>query len=111
MGQSFLVYLDLLKATLDVEENGAQVRYLIDLDSERKDALIERNVLTGDDLAPVETRSALMTLDQLRGAEPHDVTWARAHHVVWAARGMWGIPVEFGPKSEPVPEVAETITL
>jgi hypothetical protein len=84
-----------LRAVLEIREGREEVRYHIELDPERKDALIERSVEGGGQ------SSCLLTLEQLRGMQPHDCDWARSDVVVWAARGLWGVPLRFGPKEAP----------
>ena len=110
MSNEFHVKLDTLLASLDVEEDGRIVHYSIDLDPERKDALIERAVMSNESDEVIQRNSALMTLDQLRGLAQHDIDWARADHVVWAARGMWGIPLRFTPAPPVEPESEPSTT-
>lgn len=97
LAQDYRVNLDRLESDLTVREGDKTVRYSIELDSDRASALVQRYVFTETDrMEFVEHRTAMLTLDQLCGHAPHDVEWARSDHVVWAARGMWGIPLRFG---------------
>lgn len=102
----FEVNIGQLKARLQVEESGKAFEYVIELAPDRSDALIERKAVDGSGAT-----SALLTLDQLCGHKPHDVEWARASHVVWAARGLWGIPLELTPRDPEfkLPSVEEIV--
>lgn len=91
MKQLFVVDLDTLEATLDVRENGNEVRYTMNLSADRKDATIARTVFEPVNGGPIEHREENRTLDELK-----DDQATYPHHVIWAARGMWGIPLEFG---------------
>lgn len=115
--QAYFVSLESLRSVLWVHEDSKDARrdvqYEIALDADRSECVIDRRVfdpamygrrddghIALEDVSPIEHRSALLTLDQLRGEAPHDVEWARSDVVVWAARGGWGIPLRFGPKEE-----------
>jgi hypothetical protein len=100
MEQTFSVDLNRLRATLEIEESGHAVHYSVELAPDRSDALIEKMVMSNERDEVIERKSALLTLDQLRGDAPHDVEWARSDAVVWAARGLWGIPLRFGSKEK-----------
>lgn len=110
--QAYFVSLDKLHGVLWAHEGDKDVQYEINLETDRADCVIERRVFEPEmygldelgrivlEAAPMEHRTAILTLDQLCARAPHDVEWARSSHVVWAARGMWGIPLEFGLKPE-----------
>jgi hypothetical protein len=110
--EAYYVSLESLNGTLWIHEGDKDVQYHVTMSDGRGDCLIERRVfdpaiygrkdgqIALEDVAPVEHRSALLTLDQLRGDAPHDVEWARSDAVVWAARGLWGVPLRFKPKEE-----------
>jgi hypothetical protein len=89
----FVVDLDKLTATLDIEESGKPTRYIIDLESDRSACFVTRIVL--DDGEAIEEKTWLTTLQEVG----NDASMPPA--VMWAARGMWGIPLEFKVKPEP----------
>jgi hypothetical protein len=109
MNQRFAVDLDTLEATLDVQEGEHEVRYVIMLKLDRVDCVIVRQVfkavetggvLTGYEM--IESREERRTLDGLK-----DDQASFPHHVIWAARGLWGIPLEFGQgRPEEPPAIA-----
>lgn len=96
MEQKFYVNLDRLIATLDVHEGGKEVRYVIDLAADRGEADLTREIYgeSGDldvGAEPVERGRQTRTLNELK-----DDQGSFSHVVIWAVRGMWGIPLEFG---------------
>jgi len=95
MSQSFLIDLDKLTATLDIDERGVSARYIIDLESDRSACFVTRLALDGG--VAVESKTWLTTLAELGS----DASMPPA--VMWAARGMWGIPLEFQVRPEPEP--------
>jgi hypothetical protein len=92
MNQIFAVDLDALEAHLTINEKGREVMYTIGLEPDRSSCLVTREVWNGSEA--VESKSWITTLETL-GNEA-----SLPHAVIWAARGMWGIPLEFGPKVE-----------
>jgi|SRR4030095_3742913 len=90
MNQIFAIDLDTLEAHLTINEGGREVRYTIGLEPDRANALVTREVWDKD--KAIENKSWFTSLESL-GNET-----ALPHAVMWAARGMWGIPLEFGPK-------------
>jgi hypothetical protein len=95
MKQILTFDLDELTAALDVKENGKEVSYSMRLTPDRSLCAIVKT--TFDDMEsgdPVGQEAWERSLDELKddGAQPH--------HLLWAVRGMWGIPLEFtGPKT------------
>lgn len=92
MSQIFAIDLDLLVAHLTILEGGREVRYTIDLEPDRLNALVTREVFDEKGEA-IESKSWFTSLETL-GNET-----ALPHAVMWAARGCWGIPLEFGPRA------------
>ena len=101
MNQSFTLDLDTLTAMLDVDESGKPTRYIIDLEPDRSACYVMRTVFEGEQ--PIEEKTWLTTLETLG----NDASLSPV--VVWIARGMWGIPLSFGPTAELVP--GDTVSL
>jgi len=103
MVQRLTFNLDTLDATLDIREGDKEVQYTIGLEPDRSAAFVSRSVF--DDMEsgePIEQKTWVTTLESL-GNET-----ALPHAVMWAARGMWGIPLELGPKVDAQEARAET---
>jgi hypothetical protein len=101
MRQIFAIDLDTLEAHLTINEGGREVRYTIGLEPDRSNALVTREVWDKD--KAIENKSWFTSLESL-GNET-----ALPHAVMWAARGMWGVPLEFGPKVEAADDAREAL--
>src|SRR5215470_18655442 len=110
MAQGFYINFDKLEASLTMKEGEKWARYDFGLEPDRSGCLVERSLYEYDaekvsgkgDL--IEQKSWYTSLETLGNDA------ALPHAVMWAARGMWGIPLEFGPKiEETVP--GETVSL
>lgn len=95
MVQRFTVNLDTLEASLDIQEEGKEASYRISLEPDRSNCFIERvlfdDMESGD---PVAAQSWIRSLEEVKD----DATLNPA--VMWICRGLWGIPLSFGPKPD-----------
>ena len=95
---------DGLFASLEFEDGGKWTRWTFDLQGDRSTCLIVRTIFPADGGEAVGEQSWLRDLEGVKD----DATLPDL--VMWISRGLWGIPLRFGPKpAEVVP--GETVSL
>jgi hypothetical protein len=96
--QFFHVDLDELVGELVYKDkSGKWHRLQVDLEPDRVRALVVSERYDTMDSPALSSKSDVLALDDLKDDA------SRPHVEMWAARGMWGVPLELGPKEkEPV---------
>lgn len=94
--QSFTITgsLDGLFAALEFEEGGQWARWSFELAPDRSTCVMTRTVFKGEGGEAVGEQSWVRDLEGVKDdASLPDL-------VMWISRGLWGIPLRFGPKEE-----------